>query len=83
MKTVLLIIFAVYAVISGILYFKISIKQSHIKVKNVPYYIMQTIKFVVFMFWGWLLYPIALIKQRIIKKAIENNDQETLNKFLD
>ena len=38
---------------------------------------------VVFIFWGWLLYPIALIKQRIIKKAIENNDTETLNKFLD
>ena len=83
MKTTLLIIFAVYAIITGILYFRMNNKKSHIIVKNFPYYITQTIKFVVFMVWGWLLYPIALIKQRIIKKAIQNNDTETLNKFLD
>lgn len=83
MKTILLILFGVYALIAGILYFRMNNKQSHIKTINFEWFIVQTIKIIAFICWGWLLYPIALIKQRIIKKAIENNDQETLNKFLD
>lgn len=83
MKNIILIIFVVYMIVSGVLYFRMSCKRSNITVKNFPFYIAQTIKLVVFLFWGWLLYPIALIRQRIINKAIENNDQETLKKFLD
>lgn len=83
MKTTLLIIFTVYAVIAGILYIRMKIKQSNVTKINFAYILTIFIMSVVFIFWGWLLYPIALIKQRIIKKAIENNDTETLNKFLD
>lgn len=83
MKTTLLIIFTVYAVIAGILYIRMKIKQRNVTKINFAYILMIFIMSVVFIFWGWLLYPIALIKQRIIKKAIENNDTETLNKFLD
>ena len=70
-------------IVSSALYFRMTYKRSNITVKNFPFYVVQLIKFVVFLSWGWLLYPIALIKQHIIKNAIENNDQETLNKSLD
>lgn len=70
-------------IISGALYFRMTCKRSHITVKNFPFYLAQMIKLIVFLFWGWLLYPIALIKQRKINKAIENKDQDTLNRFLD
>lgn len=83
MKTILLLVFTVYALIAGILYFRMKNKQSNVLIVNAEWVVAQIIKFIVFMFWGWLLYPIALVKQRIIKKAIENNDQETLNRFLD
>lgn len=83
MKTILLIVFAVYAVISGLLYFRMHWKTRIPKELNFTHIVARFITFVAFIFWGWLLYPIALIKQHIIKKAIENNDQETLNKFLD
>lgn len=82
MKNVILIIFAVYMIVSGVLYFRMTCKRSNITVKNFPFYVVQLIKLVVFLTWGWLLYPITLIKQRIIKKSIDNNDQETLNKSL-
>lgn len=82
MKTILLILFEVYALIAGILYFRMHNKQSNIMTINFEWFIAQTIKFIVFMFWGWLLYPIALIKQKAIKKATKNNNQDPANKPL-
>ena len=83
MKTTLLIIFGIYMIVSGLLYNRMHWKDRNNKEFNFAYVLARIITFIVFIFWGWLAYPVALIKKRIIKKAIENNDQETLNKFLD
>jgi hypothetical protein len=83
MKTALLIIFGIYMIVSGLLYNRMYWKDRSDKEFNVAYVLARIITFVTFIFWGWLIYPVALIKKYIIKKAIENNDQETLNKFLD
>lgn len=82
MKTIIWILFGVYALIAGILYFRMKNKQSNITVINFEWFIAQTIKFIVFMFWGWLLYPIALFKQKAIKKATKNNSQDPESKPL-
>lgn len=83
MKTTLLIIFGIYMIVSGLLYNRMHWNERPAKEFNFAYVLARIITFMAFLFWGWLAYPVALIKKHIIKKAIENNDQETLNKFLD
>ena len=83
LKTILLSILAIYAITAGILYFRLKLKQNKNKEINAAYIMAMFIAFIVFIFWGWLLYPIALLKQHYINKAIENNDTEKLEKFLD
>ena len=83
MKTILLVIFGIYMIISGILYFRMHWSIRPTKVVNFSYVLARVITFIAFLFWGWILYPCTIIKNKIIKKAIENNDQEILDKFLD
>lgn len=65
MKTLFFIIFTVYAIISGILYFIMKIKQSKVTKVNFAYILALIVLFIVSITWGWIIYPIYFIKTKI------------------
>jgi uncharacterized membrane protein YesL len=67
MKIIILLIFGIYMIISGILYFRMHWADKTTKEVNFVYILVNIITFIVFIFWGWILYPYALIKKWLQK----------------